>query len=160
MHIAYLLLGSNEGDRFSWLGNALQLIGEQCGQVSAISSIYQTAAWGLENQAAFLNQVLKIETSLSPEQLLAATLGIEISLGRHRQIKWGPRIIDIDILFYDNAVINEPGLIIPHPMLHRRRFTLVPLAEIAPSLIHPVLNKTITELLSDCEDKLDVELIN
>jgi 2-amino-4-hydroxy-6-hydroxymethyldihydropteridine diphosphokinase len=106
-----------------------------------------------------LNQVLKVKTSLTPQELIDEILKIEKSLGRERQEKYGPRLIDIDILFFDNEVIKSKSLTIPHPQLHNRRFVLVPLNEIAPRFIHPVLKKSIAQLLLECPDKLDVNKI-
>ena len=158
MNTSYLSLGSNEGDRVLWISKAIEQIGFTCGQIVSKSSLYETAAWGISAQPDFLNMAIAIQTSLPPHELLKSILAIEISLGRHRDIKWGPRIIDIDILFYNNEIINLPDLIIPHPYLHDRRFTLVPLAEIVGNYIHPILNKPITHLLSDCKDSLEVHL--
>lgn len=156
MNKAYLSLGSNEGQRERWLQQAQEHIAINCGTITATSPIYETAAWGITNQPDFLNMVLGIETYLSPNELLQSILNIETSLGRVRTVKWGPRTIDIDILFYNNEVINQPGLTIPHPFLQERRFILAPLAAIAPQYVHPLLHKTITQLLADCPDKLEV----
>ena len=158
MNTAYLSLGSNEGDRVLWISKAIEQIGDKCGPVTRQSSMYETAAWGINTQPDFLNMVIAIQTILAPHELLNSILAIEKSLGRHRGIKWGPRIIDIDILFFGNDVINFPDLIIPHPYLHLRRFTLAPLAEIAADLLHPVFKKSIKTLLSECQDPLEVHL--
>ncbi len=155
---AYLLLGSNEGDRREWLKKAIAGIEAACGHIVNTSSVYETAAWGITDQADFLNMVVSITTTLTPQALLRSVLSIEQSLGRSRQVKWGPRIIDIDILFYDNMVMNTSGLIIPHPYLHERRFTLMPLAEIAPAYIHPRLKKPVSQLLSECPDTLEARI--
>jgi 2-amino-4-hydroxy-6-hydroxymethyldihydropteridine diphosphokinase len=157
MNGVFLLLGTNIGDRLSNLQKATQLIDRKQSKVLKKSSIYKTAAWGKEDQPDFLNQVLEIETGYTPHQLLHEILGIETAMGRIRIDKWAERIIDIDILLFNNEVIHSPVLIVPHPQLPFRRFTLMPLAEIAPSLIHPVEQKKISELLADCEDPLAVE---
>jgi 2-amino-4-hydroxy-6-hydroxymethyldihydropteridine diphosphokinase len=152
MHIIYLLTGSNIGDSKANLQTASNHIQQQLGKVEKISSIYKTEPWGNKNQQAFLNQVLQVQTQLTPHQLIKTILEIENKMGRNRELKWEPRIIDIDILFYDDLIINETDLQIPHPLLHQRRFTLVPLHEIAPQLIHPILQKNISQLLLACTD--------
>lgn len=157
---AYLLLGSNLGNREQYLQQARQALEARAGTICAASGIYETAAWGVEDQQAFLNQILKIRTKLEPEALLQAALAAEQDLGRVRLKKWGERVIDIDILFYGNRVLQTEALTIPHPQLHRRHFTLVPLAEIAPDLMHPIFRKTIQQLLDECPDKLEVKLFN
>lgn len=157
--ISYLLLGGNIGDRVQNLAEASKLLAERSGTVIKESSVYETAAWGKTNQQDFLNQVLAIETTLCPQQLIAAILSIEELMGRKRKNRYDPRIIDIDILLYGNEVIISPNLVIPHPQMAFRRFALVPLAEIAPEINHPVLFKTISELLMECEDQLDVKKI-
>lgn len=155
----YLLMGGNMGDRKNILEQARGLIAIHCGQIAIASSIYETAAWGKEDQPAFFNQALEIQTPLSAPELLEKILWIEKKLGRVREEKYGPRIIDIDILLFNNDSINEPGLTIPHPEMQNRRFALSPLAEIAPGLVHPLFNKTINELLEICPDKLEVRKI-
>jgi 2-amino-4-hydroxy-6-hydroxymethyldihydropteridine diphosphokinase len=157
MKQAYLLTGGNIGDRKAYLATAKEMIEKDCGRILQASSIYQTAAWGMEDQMSFLNQVLQLETSFDPHQLLQAILSIEEKIGRKREIKYGPRTIDIDILLFDNEVIQTDGLIIPHPQMQFRRFVLQPLAEIGANIKHPVLNKTIGDLLADCPDKLTVQ---
>ena len=159
MNTAYLSLGSNEGNREQWLAKACALLADSCGALAQRSAIYETAAWGLTDQPAFLNMAVSLQTSLDPAALLAGILSIELSLGRQRIIKWGPRIIDIDILFYNNLIINTPTLTIPHPFLHERRFVLAPLAEIASGYIHPVFNKSVSELLAACTDKSEIKNI-
>jgi len=149
----YLLLGSNMDDRKSNLEEAKM----QLGGVIASSSIYITAAWGNEKQPDFYNQVIKIDSRLSPQALLEDILKVEKNIGRVRLEKWGPRIIDIDILFYKADIINTSTLTIPHPEIQNRRFALTPLAELAPSLVHPVLKKTIVQLLEECKDPLPVK---
>lgn len=154
----YLLLGGNLGDRSAYLAQARAYITAQVGLIKKCSGIYETAAWGNTDQPAFLNQVLKVQASLAPEQVLRQVNGIEQELGRVRHEHWGARVIDIDILFYDQLVLQSQRLTIPHPQLHLRRFTLLPLAEISPDLVHPVLRKSIYELLEACEDKLEVKV--
>lgn len=156
MDTAYLLTGGNLGNRKENLSKAIELINEHCGTVVKSSSLYETAAWGMTEQPSFLNQVLEISTSLSAKQLIRKILKIEKMMGRVRKEKLGPRIIDIDILFYENEIHDLSFLKIPHPEIQNRRFVLVPLAEINPELQHPVLNKTIAELLEECPDNLEV----
>lgn len=156
MNKAYLLLGSNEGDRRLWLSKGVSLLKNRS-TLLATSAIYSTAAWGVEDQPDFLNMAICIETTLTPQQLLEDILNIEKQLGRQRTVKWGQRILDIDILFYNDDIVDEPTLSIPHPFIQYRRFALVPMSDIAPDLLHPKLNKTITQLLVDCEDKLQAE---
>jgi len=157
MNTAYLLIGGNLGERAAYLAEAINQISAQCGRVISTSSIYETAAWGNVNQPAFYNQAVKLVTILSPEALIERLLAIENEMGRVRTEKYGPRTIDLDILMINDIVIDTPTLTIPHPQLHNRRFALLPLHEIAPALHHPVLNKTIHELLLNCLDTLDVQ---
>ncbi|WP_155296226.1 2-amino-4-hydroxy-6-hydroxymethyldihydropteridine diphosphokinase [Spirosoma rigui] len=152
----YLLLGANLGDRVATLRRAIDLIGERVGVVVQASGLYETAPWGVTDQPAFLNQVLAVDTSLTPEAVLIQTQAIEQELGRVRHEKWGARVIDIDILYAGDRVIQTPALTIPHPFLHERRFTLVPLAEIAPDFVHPVRQQTNRTLLAACTDTSDV----
>ncbi len=156
MNLAYLSLGSNEGNRILWLETAIKLISEQCGTLVKRSSVYETKAWGIAEQPDFLNMVVSIETSKAPQALLAAILSIEEAMGRHRTVKWGPRIIDIDILLYNEEIVDSPDLVIPHPYMQERRFTLIPLVELAPDYVHPKLHKTIGQLLVECPDALEV----
>jgi len=157
---AYLLLGSNMGDRFAILRTAIKTISEQIGVVQRLSSVYQTAPWGFQAETPFLNQVALVKTNLSPEELLAKTQEIETALGRKRTGNgFSSRPIDIDILFYDDYIIYQKNLIVPHLHLHKRKFVLVPLHEIAPTLLHPVTHKSITNLLNNCTDNLQVEKI-
>jgi 2-amino-4-hydroxy-6-hydroxymethyldihydropteridine diphosphokinase len=157
MNTAYLLIGGNLGDRAAYLQEAVKHIEARCGSITSSSSIYETAAWGNTNQPTFYNQALKLITPLSPVSLLEQLLAIELEMGRVRSEKYGPRTIDLDILMIDDKVIDTPTLTIPHPQLHNRRFALLPLTEIAPSLHHPVLDKTVSELLENCTDTLDVQ---
>lgn len=149
---AYLLLGSNMGDRKSYLERALEEIGRRAGRITAVSSIHSTEPWGNEDQDEFLNQAVEIETESGALELLKSLLLIETGLGRVRDHKWAPRTIDIDILLYGNEIVSLPELSVPHPYLHERRFALAPLMEIAPDLIHPVLKRSVSQLLRECTD--------
>jgi 2-amino-4-hydroxy-6-hydroxymethyldihydropteridine diphosphokinase len=152
MYNVYLLTGSNVGDSLVLLNTAIKHINTQVGKVIQQSSIYKTAPWGNVNQQHFYNQVVLVQTILSPKQVLQTILKIELDMGRVRELKWAPRIIDIDILFYDNLVMEEADLIVPHPLLHLRKFTLQPMAELAANLLHPKLQANISELLLTCPD--------
>lgn len=149
-HTAYLALGSNLGNRLSNLKNAISNLPPQM-DVKKKSLVYETPPWGYAAQPAFLNQVVMVETYMEPENLLNHLKRLETVLGREPSFENGPRVIDIDILFYDDVIINSPPLVIPHPRLHHRGFVLVPLNDIAPDLVHPVLGKPISELLLDVE---------
>ena len=157
MDIAYLLLGSNMGDRMSNINSAIQKIGLICGEIIQISALYETAAWGYTDQDSFLNQVVVLNSSMHPTQLMLHLLEIEKEIGRKRDFKYGPRTIDIDILMYDKEIINNSILTIPHPELTNRRFALIPLEEVAGEIIHPILNQNITQLLKDCTDNGHVQ---
>ncbi len=157
MNKVYLLTGGNMGNRQAMLEQAKNRIQKEIGVISAWSEIYETAAWGKADQPSFLNQALETTALLSAREVLSGVLSIEAKMGRFRQEKFGPRIIDIDILLYNNAIINEPGLIIPHARLAGRRFALTPLAEIAPDYVHPILKETIGTLLLNCKDELPVK---
>jgi len=156
----YILLGSNQGNAIENLKTAALKLEEKLGMVVHSSSFYQTAAWGNTEQAPFINQVLLVQTKLPAETCLQINLEIETEMGRTRLQKWEPRIIDIDILYYNNEVIQLPQLTVPHPHMADRRFTLVPLVEIAPNFIHPVLGMNSKELLKNCADTLEVEKIS
>ena len=160
MSPVYLLIGGNMGDRMEYLQLATNAIHQQAGRIISRSAIYETEAWGLTNQDKFLNQALCIETLLSPKELLQTLLQIEQDLGRKRETRYGPRIIDIDILFYGQEIIREPHLKIPHPEIQNRRFALQCLDDIAPEFRHPVLHKTIAQLLAECADPLVVNKFN
>ena len=159
MNTSYLLLGSNMGDRSEYLREAVSHISNETGQIILKSSLYESEPWGKTDQPGYLNQALMIHTILSPQALLLKINGIEKKMGRLRKIKWDKRIIDIDILFYNDLILKSESLTIPHPYIHDRRFTLLPLSEIAPELNHPKFQKNIKTLLWDCEDKLRVYTI-
>ena len=156
----YLLLGSNLGDRLQVMRAASELIDMQIGNIVSSSSVYETAPWGVLDQPSFLNQVLEVETEMAPEEVLRIILEIEHELGRVRYERWGARVIDIDILYFDHLILDTARLTIPHPRLHERRFTLAPLAEIAPDFIHPVLNKSSEQLMAECTDISEVSLFS
>ena len=158
MNKVFLLIGGNMGDRLQNLHQAIAQLSATCGPVLQQSAVYETAAWGKTDQAAFLNQALLLTTSLTPQELITTILSVEEQLGRRRMERNGPRVIDIDIIFYNDLVMQEPHLTIPHPQLQNRRFVLVPLQEIAPAFVHPVLHKTIDELLKECKDELAVAI--
>lgn len=157
MNRAYLLTGGNLGNQRENLTAARKLLEEQCGEISAASCFYETAAWGKTDQPAFLNQALELKTSLNARQLIRRILKIEKIMGRVRKEKLGPRIIDIDILLFNDEVHDIRFLKIPHPEMPNRRFALTPLAEIAPNMQHPVLKKTIAQLLDECPDESGVK---
>lgn len=155
----YILLGTNLGDRFQNLLTAKNELEMSLGKITSKSGIYETAAWGITNQPSFLNQVLRIETNKSPNKTLKMILNIEAKMGRIREQKWGPRLIDIDILYFGNKIIDSENLKIPHPFLQDRKFTLLPLAEIASEFMHPIFKKNNQILLMECEDNSEVALI-
>ena len=152
-HTVYLALGSNLGNRLANLKNAISNLTPQM-DVKKKSPVYETPPWGYADQPPFLNQCVMAETYLDPESLLAHLKRLETVLGREPSFENGPRLIDIDILFYDDEIIDSPPLVVPHPRMHTRGFVLVPLNDIAPDLVHPVLGKPVSELL------LDVERVN
>lgn len=160
MNVTYLCLGGNIGDREKAIYLALLEISQQVGEITSRSNIHETEAWGVNNQQAYLNQCIEVNTVLSPFELINTLLTIEQQLGRQRTISqtYEPRTIDIDILFYNQDIIDHKQLIVPHPRLHLRKFVLVPLNEICSNYLHPLLNKTIFNLLSTCEDQLEVKL--
>ncbi|MFZ9694402.1 MAG: 2-amino-4-hydroxy-6-hydroxymethyldihydropteridine diphosphokinase [Chitinophagaceae bacterium] len=153
MITAYLLTGSNLGQREEFLQKAVEQISIRAGKCIGISSLYETAPWGKTDQPSFLNQAIKLETTLSPLELLTALLEIEQELGITRQEKYGPRTIDIDILLYGNEVIDTPQLQVPHPQMAQRRFALLPLLELSPQLIHPAVGISMKVLLDQCPDE-------
>lgn len=155
----YLLLGSNLGNSRELLEEALRNIGIHLGEILETSRMYKTAPWGKSEQPAFLNQVVRIKSTLPPEDMLSKIQTIEAIMGRIRQEKWGERRIDIDILYYNDIVFNSLALKIPHPEIQNRRFTLVPLVDISSDFIHPIFQISNSALLSKCIDKLDVQLL-
>ncbi|MFN0035987.1 MAG: 2-amino-4-hydroxy-6-hydroxymethyldihydropteridine diphosphokinase [Saprospiraceae bacterium] len=157
---AYLCLGSNVGNRAANLRSAIGLIEKNVGKIVKKSHIYETQPWGKTDQDLFLNQVVMVNTTLDPRDILDRISRAERELGREQKEKWGPRIIDIDILFYGKRIVRDKGLEIPHPELHKRAFVLVPMMEIAPDFEHPVLEKQIDELYMNCEDQSDVVMLD
>ena len=149
-HIIYLALGSNIDDRFANLKQAIASLSPQM-EVKAKSRVYETPPWGYTDQSMFLNQVLMAKTYLEPEPLLRHIKRLEVALGRKATFRNGPRLIDIDILFYDDLMLDTPALTIPHPHLHERGFVLLPLMDIAPDLVHPIKKKSIREMVAFCD---------
>jgi len=156
MNKAYILMGGNVGDTKKKLQQAIEFLNKECGSIVQKSSVYQTAPWGQAAQQDFLNQAIIMHTPLNAKELMQKILQIEETMGRLRLEKYGPRVIDIDILFFNEAIIREAQLTIPHAEIQFRRFALVPLAELVPDMLHPILKKTISELLVNCPDHLQV----
>lgn len=157
MHQLVLLTGSNVGDSLANLQTAARYIAAEVGSIQKQSSVYKTAPWGNTKQQDFLNQVLWVDTEKSAREALSLVLAIEQKMGRIREQKWAPRTIDIDILFYDDAIIQESDLQVPHPLLHLRKFTLQPLFELDPNFIHPLFKQSIAQLSNACPDESLVE---
>ena len=156
MNNAYLLIGGNLGDRLANLNNAIQKIELHCGKIISSSTIYETAAWGFTEQPPFFNQALQVKTALSATELMQQLLSIELSLGRERLLPLGPRTIDLDIIYFNNEIIQNDIVSIPHPRMEQRNFVLIPLNEIAPTYLHPVLNIPTSTLLKQCKDESHV----
>ncbi|MFD2871148.1 2-amino-4-hydroxy-6-hydroxymethyldihydropteridine diphosphokinase [Mucilaginibacter ximonensis] len=157
MNNVFLLLGSNLGDRKEYLQQAIMHISYDISPDIRISSVYETESWGKTDEPDYLNMVIEVKTSLPAQTVLERILNIEKVMGRVREEKWGSRTIDIDILYYNAEVIDVPGLHIPHPQLHNRKFTLAPLVELAPDFIHPVLKKSNLQLKIELRDGLIVK---
>jgi 2-amino-4-hydroxy-6-hydroxymethyldihydropteridine diphosphokinase len=159
--LVYLLLGSNLGDSKAILQQAVDLIAKNVGEIAAASNIYETAAWGKTDQPNFLNQAVIVSSTLEPLALLTTILAIEQDLGRVRKERWGARLIDIDIIFYGDAIINIAGkLQVPHPEMQNRKFVLEPLASLAPNFIHPILKQNLSTILLNLKDPLAVKSRN
>lgn len=155
-----ILIGSNQGQRELTISQSIKMLAERCGEVFLLSSLYETEPWGFIAEQNFLNQVVALDTEMNPYDLLRKLLMIEKELGRKRHDVEGyeSRPIDLDILYYDDMIINDDDLILPHPRLHKRRFALMPLCDIAADFIHPVFKKSNRELLNECEDISEVKL--
>lgn len=158
-HTAILQLGSNQGDRLNYITKSIEII-SAFSTIEKRGSIYETEAWGNTHQASFFNQIIEIETELDPFSLLAKCLQTENDIGRIRIEKWGPRVIDIDILFYDKKIIWTKSLVIPHPFIQNRRFVVEPLQEHWNDYVHPYLNQSIDELQKMCSDTLQVKKLS
>ena len=159
MNQAFILLGTNLGDKRANLQQAISSISANSISIVSYSDIYETAAWGNTNQDNFYNQVIEVKTELSANDLLQTLLQIETQMGRVRNQKWEARIIDLDILYFNHEIIDTENLKVPHPNLDVRRFTLAPLVQIAPEFLHPVFNKSNTALLENCSDNSEVKLV-
>ena len=152
MNIVYLQLGSNLGNREQLISYAVQQVLEHVGAVNSRSQIYESTPWRVDGQENYLNQIIEVRTCLSAEEILAVILTIENDLGRVRIEKWGERLIDIDIIFFNNDIIENSDLCVPHKHMHERNFVLVPLNEIASDFIHPKYNKTVSQLFDESKD--------
>ena len=160
MNKVYLLLGGNLGERYSLIKKAKYLIKEQIGNIIKESSLYETEPWGFKAKQNFLNQVIKVNTELKSYLVLEKCLGIEEELGRERRsVQYSSRTMDIDILFFNDEIINTKDLVVPHPKLHERRFTLEPVVEVAPDFIHPIFKRSLLELLEECNDESVVKKV-
>jgi 2-amino-4-hydroxy-6-hydroxymethyldihydropteridine diphosphokinase len=160
-HKVYLLLGSNIGNRIQFLEQAKEQINRQIGEIVSQSSFYESEPWGFVDEKPFINQVIMIETALKAHEILSINQTIEKDLGRIRQSnQYTSRKIDIDILFFENMIVYKQGLIIPHSLLHKRRFTLLPLSEIAGGFIHPIFRKSMQEMLDRCSDLSNVKKLS
>lgn len=160
MNKVFLLIGGNLGERQKNMDEARKQIAARIGKITKCSAIYETAAWGLTDQPDFYNQALMVETDLTPAQLMDVILKIEKDLGRVRLQRYGPRLIDIDILLYNHLILESPSVTIPHPRMQERRFVLAPLNEIAADYLHPLLGKTIQVLLETTPDNTPVKKLD
>ena len=157
MNKVYLLIGGNMGDRMANLSLAMEAIEKEIGPIQQMSSIYETAAWGNTQQPDFLNQALLVHTHWDALKVMTCLLTIEKQMGRERSVPMGPRTIELDIIYFNEEILDLPALTIPHPRLAERKFVLLPLTEIAPAYIHPVFNKSNACLLKECGDSLAVQ---
>lgn len=160
--LSFILLGSNLGERELLLEKAVEMITVSCGELLSMSRLYESEPWGFESENNFLNQVIMIKTDRGPHDLLKELLSIEAELGRRRLegvVGYQSRPMDLDILYYDDLIIDDSDLILPHPRLHLRRFTLLPLCDIAPDFVHPLLQMTNKKLLDECNDISDVKVL-
>ena len=153
----FLGLGSNQGDRELNLKNSIKLLNSRVGKVLKSSEVYESEPWGVKNQNYFLNQVIEIKTDFDPNDLLNICKNIEHDMGRKQEIRWGKRVIDIDILYYQSKVINQKNLIIPHKLMHERNFVMIPLNDISENHMHPILKISNKEILSNCMDSCKVK---
>jgi 2-amino-4-hydroxy-6-hydroxymethyldihydropteridine diphosphokinase len=158
-HQATILLGTNIGEKRKNLNKAISLLKQYCGVVTKESSIYESDAWGKEDQESFYNKIIIVKTIIPPIFLMKTMLDLEKKMGRIREEKWGPRLIDMDLLFYENKIVHSKTLELPHPGISKRNFTLLPLVEINPIFLHPTLNCTIQDLLSQSKDPLTAKRI-
>ncbi|MHA8050943.1 2-amino-4-hydroxy-6-hydroxymethyldihydropteridine diphosphokinase [Aquirufa sp. ROCK-SH2] len=157
--ITYLSLGGNLGNTIEIFQETYQILEKKVGEITKFSSFYQTAAWGPIKQADFINQVIEVSTRLSATDLMQTLLEIEKEMGRIRDERWGPRTLDLDILFFGDQIIAKENLEIPHPRMEDRKFVLIPLAEINPNFIHPKSQKTVKQILLECEDECDCRVV-
>jgi 2-amino-4-hydroxy-6-hydroxymethyldihydropteridine diphosphokinase len=158
MNVAYLLIGGNLGDRLGYLKEAIANISSQCGTIKQLSAVYESESWGNLNQPNYLNQALELHTELDPHALLKCTMSIEDSLGRTREGLYGPRTVDIDILYFNDLMIQDNLLTIPHPRISERKFVLIPMNEIAEMHYDPIIKLTVNEMIKICKDNLSVHL--
>lgn len=159
MSDAFIALGSNIGDRQNYLKRALDLL-KKSGRILSVAGIYESTPYGYQAQPPFLNSIVALETNLQPQNLLSKLKGIEAQLGRVDRGRWKAREIDLDIIFYDDLRMATSDLIIPHPDFQNRRFVLEPLADVAPDFISPIHQKTVTELLADCQDETEIKFFS